>query len=79
VRAVSVSSRRKGEAIDVECIRKKSGVEHLFHYLPRDDSLSLRSVSPPLGPVSGLFYVIREVLPTLKLCHIQCFLAVQLS
>jgi hypothetical protein len=50
-----VSSRWKGEAIDVECIRKKSGVEHLFHYLPRDDSLSLRSVSPPLGPVSGLF------------------------
>lgn len=78
MRAVKVSSRRKGEAIDVECIRKKSGVEHLFHHLPRDDSLSLRSVSPPLGPVSGLFYVIREVVPVPKLCHIRSFLLARL-
>jgi hypothetical protein len=54
VGAVKASSRGKGEAIDVECIKKKSGVKHLFHQLPRDDSLSLRSVSPPAGPIIGL-------------------------
>ena len=55
-------SRRTEEAIDVECIKKKSGVEHVFHQLPRHDSLSLRSETPPAGPKSGWFYVIREVL-----------------
>lgn len=46
-------SRGAEEAIDVECIKKKSGVEPVFHQLPRDDSLSLRSVTPPAGPKSG--------------------------
>ena len=41
----------------------------MFHQLPRDDSLSLRSVSPLAGPKSEMFYVIREVLPICKLCH----------
>ena len=43
----------------------------MFHQLPRDDSLSLRSVSPLAGPKSEMFYVIREVVPTRKLCHIK--------
>jgi hypothetical protein len=77
-RAVKASSRQKGEATDVECIKKKSGVKQLFHQLPRDDSLSLRSMSPPAGPKSAWFYVIREVGAPCRICHIRSFLAVKL-
>jgi hypothetical protein len=58
--------------------RKKSGVKQLFHQLPRDDSLSLRSVSPPAGPKSAWFYVIREVGAPCRFCHTRSFLAVKL-
>ena len=74
MRVAKVSSRRTGEAIDVECIKKKSGATHVFHQLPRDDSLSLRSVSPPSGPKIGM--VLRDKGGT-KLCHSCSFLKVQ--